>query len=193
MSEKLKLAPLQLNWLIRHVSFEKHVQFQNRFVLDERDREYVQSIVKIANEHCSDAIDSGTEFFRARVHPAQSTATHVPYLGYEYKPTKFPADQMLAPPEQLAKPGRISPAGLPVLYVASDEKTAIAEIRPWVGVECPQFLVQCYESRDWVTEFAVGCFRGGSAATVAEAAHCEANSAGVRPPRPLCGRRWLYV
>ena len=58
-------------------------------------------------------------------------------------------------------------------------------------LECPQKLIHRYEGSDWVTNFAVGSFCGGSAANGTEAAHCEANSAGVKPPRPLCGRRWL--
>jgi len=46
-------------------------------------------------------------------------------------------------------------------------------------VECPQKLIHRYEGSDWVTNFAVGSFCGGSAANGTEAAHCEANSAGV--------------
>ncbi|WP_316979505.1 RES family NAD+ phosphorylase [Shumkonia mesophila] len=34
-----------------------------------------------------------------------------------------------------AREGRVNPAGIPVLYLASNEKTAISEVRPWVGSE----------------------------------------------------------
>jgi hypothetical protein len=34
-----------------------------------------------------------------------------------------------------AKEGRVNPAGIPVLYLASTEQTAISEVRPWVGSE----------------------------------------------------------
>ena len=64
-------------------------------------------------------------------------------------------------------------------------------MHPRTSVECPQKLIHRYEGSDWVTNFAVGSFCGGSAANGTESAHCEANSAGVKPPRPLCGRRWL--
>jgi RES domain-containing protein len=32
-----------------------------------------------------------------------------------------------------AREGRINPAGIPVLYLASSEQTAISEVRPWLG------------------------------------------------------------
>lgn len=45
----------------------------------------------------------------------------------------FPLDQMAAPPAQLAAHGRANPAGIPYLYLASDPKTAISEVRPHTG------------------------------------------------------------
>jgi RES domain-containing protein len=40
---------------------------------------------------------------------------------------------MGAPPPNLARPGRMNPLGIPYLYVALDQATAIAEVRPWLG------------------------------------------------------------
>ena len=37
------------------------------------------------------------------------------------------------PPPQDTPPGRANPTGIPVLYRATDEGTAIAEVRPWKG------------------------------------------------------------
>lgn len=34
-----------------------------------------------------------------------------------------------------APEGRANPAGIPVLYLASSEQTAISEVRPWIGAE----------------------------------------------------------
>lgn len=34
-----------------------------------------------------------------------------------------------------AKEGRVNPAGIPVLYLASTKQTVISEVRPWVGSE----------------------------------------------------------
>jgi len=43
-----------------------------------------------------------------------------------------------------ASEGRANPKGLPVLYVGTEEKTAMAEVRPWIGahVSCAQFKIK---------------------------------------------------
>jgi hypothetical protein len=46
----------------------------------------------------------------------------------------YSADRMRGPrPEHCKRGGRVNPAGIPVLYLASHVATAIAEIRPWKG------------------------------------------------------------
>lgn len=41
----------------------------------------------------------------------------------------------MKPIKNRAKEGRVNPAGIPVLYLASRQETAISEIRPWIGSE----------------------------------------------------------
>ncbi len=43
---------------------------------------------------------------------------------------KFPPSKMGKPPSDKTKSGRANPKGIPYLYLASDQKTAIAEVRP---------------------------------------------------------------
>lgn len=45
----------------------------------------------------------------------------------------YPANEMGAPPKRLASQGRANPAGIPYLYLASNPRTAISEIRPHTG------------------------------------------------------------
>ncbi len=45
----------------------------------------------------------------------------------------YPIEKMGAPPKELATHGRANPAGIPYLYVASTETTAISETRPHTG------------------------------------------------------------
>lgn len=45
----------------------------------------------------------------------------------------YPIEQMGCPPKHLASHGRANPAGIPYLYLASEEITAISEIRPHAG------------------------------------------------------------
>ena len=60
----------------------------------------------------------GKIWYRARIDDAKQRLT---------------LDEMGAPPKQLASHGRANPAGIPYLYLASDELTAISEIRPHPG------------------------------------------------------------
>lgn len=46
---------------------------------------------------------------------------------------KYRKNEMGAPPAEVATHGRANPAGIPVLYLASNPDTAVAEIRPHVG------------------------------------------------------------
>jgi hypothetical protein len=45
----------------------------------------------------------------------------------------FDVSEMGAPPAHLARHGRANPAGIPYLYLASDPRTAISEVRPHTG------------------------------------------------------------
>jgi hypothetical protein len=45
----------------------------------------------------------------------------------------FPIVEMGAPPNKVASHGRANPAGIPYLYLASNPKTSISEIRPHTG------------------------------------------------------------
>jgi hypothetical protein len=40
---------------------------------------------------------------------------------------------MGAPPKEIASSGRLNPEGIPFLYGAQEEKTAVSEVRPWMG------------------------------------------------------------
>ena len=64
-------------------------------------------------------------------------ADEVPALWYRARiqngDLPFTIDQMGAPPQRSASHGRANPAGIPYLYLASDQRTAVSEIRPHTG------------------------------------------------------------
>lgn len=62
--------------------------------------------------------DAPTTWYRARIQTEDTT---------------FPIEKMRAPPPNVASHGRANPAGIPYLYVASDRRTAISEVRPHTG------------------------------------------------------------
>jgi hypothetical protein len=72
----------------------------------------------------SDFVLPKTTYYRARLGGVQE-ANEIT------KP--FPAHEMGAPPKYRATPGRANPAGIPYLYVAEKEITAVSEIRPFLG------------------------------------------------------------
>ena len=50
------------------------------------------------------------------------------------EPVGLPSTRMKPVPEH-TREGRANSAGIPVLYLASTERTAVSEVRPWVGSE----------------------------------------------------------
>lgn len=70
------------------------------------------------------------------------------------------ADRMIPLPDSAAE-GRVNPKGIPCFYMAADEHTAIAEVRPWIGAKVsvgvfrtlrPLRLVDCTRDADrlWI-------------------------------------------
>ncbi|MFA6366315.1 MAG: RES family NAD+ phosphorylase [Candidatus Hydrogenedentales bacterium] len=79
--------------------------------------------------------------------------------------TYYPLSDMGSPPAKKALPGRANPAGIPYLYLASDPKTAISELRPHTGdIACvAKFLtdpklhfIDLRNPRKKVSPFAIG-------------------------------------
>lgn len=54
-------------------------------------------------------------------------------IFYRARLGSFKIEQMVAPTHEKTKAGRINPVGIPYLYVSEQEKTAVAEIRPYPG------------------------------------------------------------
>jgi hypothetical protein len=69
-------------------------------------------------------VPENTCFYRARI-----AATHAQILEFQKNPSK----ELGAPPKDRAANNRMSPAGVPLLYVAADAQTSIAEVRPSIG------------------------------------------------------------
>ncbi|NLF42590.1 MAG: RES family NAD+ phosphorylase [Bacteroidales bacterium] len=71
------------------------------------------------------------ELFRARIYPQiNNNISHEGVTEYE---KVFEPKEMGAPPPEKTKGGRLNPPGIPYLYLSSSKKTALAEMRPWVG------------------------------------------------------------
>ena len=105
-------------------SLHRDLRFRNRFTPSSAAIHLVEELIKYASRlHVTD-LRAGQKFYRARYHPFQWN---------EIRVDSFSPEEMTAPPPEKATQGRLNLEGIPYLYVATDESTAIAEVRPWQG------------------------------------------------------------
>ncbi len=69
-----------------------------------------------------------SSLFRAQLGTSVEDANGL--VGWEHP---LPAHKMIPDAQFIKEGGRANPAGVAYLYLASDEKTALAEMRPWVN------------------------------------------------------------
>lgn len=104
-------------------TFAKRVLNEYRFVLDDESIAF-QAMLKETVKKRELTISTSETFFRARKgYDKIEDAWFLPY----------PIDSMLSPPPDKACAGRVNPMGIPCLYAADEFKTAIMELRPWIG------------------------------------------------------------
>lgn len=68
--------------------------------------------------------ENGPSIYRARTCMSQATVREI---------AADPAQNLAAPPKEIAGEGRMNPAGVPVFYGSFERKTCVAELRPPVG------------------------------------------------------------
>ncbi len=106
--------------------FAYHITHERRFILDLNDPlGWIIDPVPIITEVLplvDRRLPAGTKIYRARLGGAD---------GSSDQPKA--ATDMGAPPRNQAKGGRASPPGIPVLYTAFEEMTAVAEVRSLQG------------------------------------------------------------
>ena len=91
--------------------FVNYLQKHRRYILDNKWKEFIKKINDSSKGRIF-SITKNSKLYRARI-------------------GRYPLKKMGAPPIAESRDGRISPIGIRCLYLASDERTAIAEIRPW--------------------------------------------------------------
>ena len=113
--------------------FEQRVRYIRRYVWDEEVHEFLNTVLKTRDDR-DGQIPEGAILWRAQLGiDYQSTCdedgneTGVHRLGFR--------PERMKPPVRGGDGGRASPAGIPVLYLATEKQTAISEVRPWIGSE----------------------------------------------------------
>lgn len=101
-------------------SFRNELLHTNRwFTGNKIDTESLKSVITQLTVEPKEIGDISTEWYRVRLAPDQTS--------------NFSFEEMGAPPSEKVGPGRANPPGISYLYLASDEETALAEVRPHPG------------------------------------------------------------
>ena len=103
----------------------KELKSKNRYFLSEHSTKLLENLVNYVNLFKNHRLVKGDKTYRARINDCGKNNDYPP----------FPLNKMGAPPTPNATHGRINPVGISYLYLASDLKTAVAEVRPWKGCE----------------------------------------------------------
>jgi len=126
MSDESKNTTIRIAFPLKDMQvwqrFVVGLKSENRFTLTGEPASFVDLIIDYAKKHKTVSLPRSTLLYRARKNDSNSDAP-------------FTVDKMSAPPAHLAGHGRLNPRGIPYLYLASDQITAVSEVRPWVGCD----------------------------------------------------------
>lgn len=110
--------------------FETAVKNQTRYVYDAEVRDFLDAVLS-SSETRLERFTAGMPFFRAQV-GYDWREMYEKDLGLVQEEVPFPPERM-TPRRDRAAEGRANPKGITVLYGATEQGTAIAEVRPWIG------------------------------------------------------------
>ena len=106
-------------------TFSQEVTRGNRYIHNDAIKEFLSNVLDTSKAHVKIA-SPGSVFWRAQ-------------LGSEWleetvdEPIQLPLSPARMKPLQYeASEGRVNPKGIPCLYLATDQETAMAEVRPWL-------------------------------------------------------------
>lgn len=133
--------------------FRNEVLKRRRFVREEKAQKFLDALASTAEDRTIN-LKSGECLWRAqngsntKKFPQQTPGGGTTQVEKEVCLSK---DRM-TPHENMPTVGRVDPKGISCLYTASDEQTAVTEVRPWVGARvtvatlqttCDLKLVDC--------------------------------------------------
>jgi len=112
--------------------FAHSIRSQWRYTRDAEQSDFLDTVLATSAGR-QEVIDAGSILWRAQIghdwYPLGEGES-----SDEIQPSPLPAERM-APPGNRAREGRANPKGIPVLYLATHQKTAVAEVRPWIGLD----------------------------------------------------------
>jgi len=121
--------------------FSRQVRSVSRFVWNQKIQAFLDTVLATLKDR-DVKIPLGRTLFRAQqgIDYASVVDEDGEQIGEEERGY---GGARMKPLKNRAREGRANPAGIPVLYLASTEQTAISEVRPWVGskISVAQFKI----------------------------------------------------
>lgn len=110
--------------------FAKAVRGKRRFVQSADVTAFLEAASNASNERQT-PLTAGRTLWRAQT--GSRDWQNCDDAGHEWvEDAPFPPERMI-PPLRNQSEGRVNPRGIAYLYLASDQKTAVSEVRPWSG------------------------------------------------------------
>ncbi|MDO8281154.1 MAG: RES family NAD+ phosphorylase [Thermodesulfovibrionia bacterium] len=127
--KQLSITKIFKSWQDFH-HFEQYVKKRNRFFYDSITQAFLQIILETSKSR-TETVEKDSILWRSQ-------------LGNDWEPyyeggqliDHFPGPlgpEKMKPLNNLASEGRANPKGIPYLYLATNDNTAMAEVRPWLG------------------------------------------------------------
>ncbi|MBN1974845.1 MAG: RES family NAD+ phosphorylase [Sedimentisphaerales bacterium] len=113
------------------ISFALKKKQGERYFHDAETQALFKILLSTAKERIN-TISKGQHYWRAQLGCDYEPACDFDGQIIDYNVIPYKTKQM-KPLSDKASEGRINPKGIPCLYLASNEKTSISEVRPWVG------------------------------------------------------------
>jgi hypothetical protein len=121
-----------------YLTFSNKVHSKQRYIMDDESNDFLNSIMNTCEARVK-SLKAGTPVWRAQIgHDCENKpdsenkldSDEEEFFVDERVPFSF---KRMKPLSNSASEGRANPKGIPCLYVATDSKTAMSEVRPWLG------------------------------------------------------------
>ena len=116
-----------------YLSFKGKIEHEERYFYSKDVQEFLDELIISARERIV-SIPKGQCYWRAQLGSELMPLDDGNGQIIDYEPIPYSEDRMKPLPEKTSE-GRVNPKGIPYLYLSTDKKTAISEIRPWIGKE----------------------------------------------------------
>ena len=118
--------------------FANRVRHEARYIRTPEDADFLREVLRTSKARIHE-LPANTGLWRAQLgHDWRPFCQDGQYINDV--PAAYPRERMKPLPGR-AMEGRANPKGIPVLYLATRRKTAMSEVRPWLGslVSCAHF------------------------------------------------------